>query len=252
MMNRFILGLISAAIAIAAAFGAQGAVKFPRKLPEYSYDGSLRGGSEVGVGEKVLAHEETAKSADDKDDEEIWGWCAMNEEKPPRKLCGSDEYGFETREELTDAASGGEDDEEIWGWCAMNGEKPQRKLCGGSESEEELLCSAREIYDVLTPELIAMYEREISGKKILSDMSEKRLQRSAEKLGISISKMRAVILLQDLASRSGKNVSVSELAAMNEFKFIGYVKTCADDYLATLPEERQQELKQMLKDALKS
>lgn len=107
------------------------------------------------------------------------------------------------------------------------------------------------VYDKLTPELIEIYETEIANEQILSDKSQAQLERSANRLGISVEKLKAIMLLQDLAAKTGRNTSLSDLAEMNEIKLLGYCKQCADDYLKTLTPERKSELEQKLKNAIK-
>ena len=115
---------------------------------------------------------------------------------------------------------------------------------------ERRLCEAG-VYDLLNDELIDMYEREIAGEAIVSAKSTAQLERTANKLGIELNKLKAIMMLQDLASKTGNAVSLSELAEMSDIKLFGFFKQCGEAYLDTLPEARRQELKQMLTDALK-
>ena len=118
------------------------------------------------------------------------------------------------------------------------------------DSAERRYCDAG-VYDMLNPNLIEMYENEIAGEQIVSDKSAAQLERTANRLGISIEKLKAIMLLQDLAGKTGRNASLSELAQMNDLKLLGYFKQCAKDYLSTLPEDRRAELEQMFKGAIK-
>ena len=115
---------------------------------------------------------------------------------------------------------------------------------------ERRLCDAG-VYDILTPELVEMYEREIAGESVVSNKTQAQLERSAGRLNIDISKLKAVMLLQDLASKVDRDMSLNDLASMNDIKLLGFFKQCADVYLATLPEERQAELKKMVTDTVK-
>lgn len=118
------------------------------------------------------------------------------------------------------------------------------------EGESRKLCSAASVYDMLNPRIIEIYETEIAGESVVSDMSAATLSRTAERLGISVEKLKAVLMLQDLAARVGRSVSLNELAAMNDLKLFTFFKQCAEDYLSTQPEGRRQELEKLLKDAL--
>ena len=107
------------------------------------------------------------------------------------------------------------------------------------------------VYDMLNPSLIELYESEIFGEEVLSGKSQAQLERAANKLGISVEKLKAITLLQDFAAMTGRNVSLTDLAEMNDVKLIGYFKQCADDYLKTITPERRSELEQKLKRAMK-
>lgn len=120
------------------------------------------------------------------------------------------------------------------------------------EAENRKLCSAASVYDMLNPRIIELYETEIAGERVVSDISAATLSRTADRLGISVEKLKAVLMLQDLAARVGRNVSLNELAAMNDFKLFSLFKQCAEDYLSTQPEGRRQELEKLLKDALRT
>lgn len=116
---------------------------------------------------------------------------------------------------------------------------------------ERKLCSAASVYDMLNSDLIEMYETEIAGESIVSDKSAAQLARTAERLGVSVEKLRAMLLLQDLMAKVGRSASLDELAAMNDMKLLSLVKQCAEEYLSTLPPERQALLERKLKAALK-
>ncbi len=118
------------------------------------------------------------------------------------------------------------------------------------DDAERRYCEAG-VYDLLNDNLIDMYESEIAGERIVSDKSASQLKRTADRLGISAEKLKAIMLLQDLAGKTGRNASLSELAQMGDLKLLGYFKQCAKEYLATLPEERRAELEQKFKSAIK-
>ena len=118
------------------------------------------------------------------------------------------------------------------------------------EGAERRLCDAG-VYDMLTPELVEMYEREIAGESVVSNKTAAQLERSASRLGVDLNKLKALMLLQDLASKVDRDISLSELAAMSDIKLFGFFKQCADDYMSTLPEARRDEIRKMVSDALK-
>lgn len=118
------------------------------------------------------------------------------------------------------------------------------------EGAERRLCDAG-VYDVLTPELIEMYEREIAGESIISNKTPSQLERSAGRLGVELSKLRALMLIQDLASKADSDISLNELASMNDMKLLAFAKQCAEKYASGLSEERREELKKMISGAVK-
>lgn len=112
------------------------------------------------------------------------------------------------------------------------------------------VCEAYDMYDTLTPEIIQLYEEEIAGEQIVSNKSQERLERLAQTLGISLSKTKAVLLLQDFASRTGESMSLSALAKMNDMKLISFAKQRASVYLSGLTPERKEYLSNKLKGIL--
>lgn len=128
----------------------------------------------------------------------------------------------------------------VAGGCAMF------RFDGG----QRRLCHAAGIYDMLKPELIEMYEREVAGESIVSDKSAAQLQRVADRLGIGVQKLKAIMLLQDLAAKTGRSIALSELAEMGDLKVISYFKQCGKDYLSQLTPERRKQLEDMLKGSI--
>ncbi|MDE7372490.1 MAG: hypothetical protein K2N18_00335 [Clostridia bacterium] len=118
------------------------------------------------------------------------------------------------------------------------------------EGAERRLCDAG-VYDILTPELVEMYEREIAGESIVSNKTPSQLERSAGRLGVDLNKLKAIMLIQDLASKVDRDISLNELAAMNDMKLLSFAKQCAEKYSSTLSEERIEELKKMISGAVK-
>ena len=116
---------------------------------------------------------------------------------------------------------------------------PDRKLCEAG------------VYDMLNDELIELYEREIAGENVVTGKSQAQLERTANKLGVDVKKLKAIMLLQDFAAMTGRNISLSELAVTSDMKLLALFKQCGEEYLNTLPEARRAELKKMLSDAIK-
>ncbi len=107
------------------------------------------------------------------------------------------------------------------------------------------------IYDKLTPELISLYEREVALSPIVSGRSEAQLDRMAQQAHISVGKLKAVLIIQDLAAKTGRTDSISSLAAKSDLDLLLYAKDVAMTYADSLPSGRRDELKSKLKTALK-
>ena len=107
------------------------------------------------------------------------------------------------------------------------------------------------IYDMLSPELISIYETEIAGEPIVSKLGDAKLQRTADRLEITVAKLKAIMLLQDLCARVGEDITLSRLATMKDFALIKLAKEQAEKYAATLPETRRSELKEKFLAAIK-
>lgn len=108
------------------------------------------------------------------------------------------------------------------------------------------------VYDMLTPELISLYEREIALCPVVSNKSAAMLERTAQSLGISTAKLKTIMLLQDLAAKLGEDVSLSRLAEMSDMELLIYAKDRGAAYANSLSPKRREELKSMLLAALKT
>lgn len=106
------------------------------------------------------------------------------------------------------------------------------------------------VYDRITPEMIELYEKEIAGEKFLSDAHPAKLVKLAGKLGVGLQKLKALMVLQDLAARTGENFKLTDLAAMGDADLIKTAKRCCKAYGDTLTDERKSELKAKFKAVL--
>ena len=116
-------------------------------------------------------------------------------------------------------------------------------------------CSAADdggILSMLTPELIAAYEKNIAGEELISGMPDLKLERLAERFGTSAQRMRGLILLRDMAARTGKGVSLAELAKESDLELLRRAKQCADIYLASLSDEEKEHLEREFRAALQN
>lgn len=112
------------------------------------------------------------------------------------------------------------------------------------------VCDAKNVYSLITPKIVEFYETEIANEAVLSNKTNAQLKRTAKALSIDIDKTRAILLLQDFASRTGDSVNLSTLAKMNELKLLSFAKDRAEIYLKDLPPERVEYLKSTLKSLL--
>lgn len=110
---------------------------------------------------------------------------------------------------------------------------------------------AESIYDKIGPEMIKLYEDEIAGEPIVSGISAANIARTAERLNIEQSKLRVLYVVQDIAVRVGKRISLDELAAMTDIAVFIYAKNCGEEYAKSLSPERREQLKQLFLAALK-
>lgn len=105
---------------------------------------------------------------------------------------------------------------------------------------------AGNIYDMLSDELVELYEREIAGCKVVTQYSAAQLDNMSKTLNVYEKKLEAVLLLQDLSVRVGENKGVGELAKMSDVALISYAGKIGKKYADTLSEERKEQLRSML------
>ncbi len=117
-------------------------------------------------------------------------------------------------------------------------------------------CSAREeadngIFDLLSPELIKVYEDNVAHTPVVSDISPAKLKRMAEKYGCGEKKMCALIVVRDMAARVGGSVTLAELSGESDLALIKRAKQYADIYSATLTDDEKRDLENKFKGAFK-
>ncbi len=103
----------------------------------------------------------------------------------------------------------------------------------------------------VTPELIGTYEENIAKEPFVSEASPAKLRRLSRRLSVSEQKLKALMLLQDLAARSGDNVSLEDLAALGDSDLIKTAKRYMEAYGETLSEEERESLKAKFKATLR-
>ena len=108
------------------------------------------------------------------------------------------------------------------------------------------------IYQKLNDELIALYETDIAGEKVVSDMPEKDLDALASKHGFSKKKTKALVILSDLSFRVGEGTPFCNLAKMSDMKIIKLARHLFDLYGKTLTQEQKDSLKEKALSAIKS
>ncbi len=121
-----------------------------------------------------------------------------------------------------------------------------------AQNESPEAYAASSIYDRLTPEIIEIYEREISMAPVVSNKSAAAIQKTAQQLDVSVGKLKTVMLLQDLAARVGEDASLSVLADMSDLDLLIYAKNIGTAYAASIPKEKADTLKALLLAALKA
>lgn len=101
---------------------------------------------------------------------------------------------------------------------------------------------SREIFDMLTPELISYYETYIAKEKVVTGIKPQKLIRLTETYNVSENKMFALIIVQDIASKNKQKVSLTVLSEKSDNELIAYGREQFVVYIEGLPEEEKQML----------
>lgn len=120
----------------------------------------------------------------------------------------------------------------------------------GVENEGKNVCEAGSIFDMITPEVVAFYENEIAGEKVLSNKTDAQLTGIAKRYDISVAKAKGVIVTYDFANRTGGGIDFPSIAKMSDMKMLAFVKDRTEIYTAEFTKEQKEELKQKAMDAL--
>ncbi|MBQ3754600.1 MAG: hypothetical protein II867_00355 [Clostridia bacterium] len=107
------------------------------------------------------------------------------------------------------------------------------------------------LYTKLNDALIALYEEDIAHEPVVSNIPAKRIDALANKHGFSLKKTKSLIIISDLALRTGNQKSFNDLAKMKDREIFAFGKSCLSRYLDTLTQEEKDILKQKALDAIK-
>lgn len=123
---------------------------------------------------------------------------------------------------------------------------------GNFPTPETDLCGVADLFLTrLTPEVIAVYEKCIAGKELVSGRTEAELSLAADRLGVTEQKLKALILLADLMARTSKPVPLSALASLGDGELLRLARRHAKMYAESIPEEERDALKAEFRAALK-
>lgn len=102
----------------------------------------------------------------------------------------------------------------------------------------------------ITPEAIRAYEEEIAGEPFISSLSADTLARMAKNLGVEVRKLKALMLLKDLAGRTGADFTLKQLAERGDWELIKLARKYGKAYYDTLSKEERDVLKDKFKEFL--
>lgn len=123
---------------------------------------------------------------------------------------------------------------------------------GNFPMPEADLCGVADLFLTrLTPEVIAVYEKCIADKELVSGRTEAELSLAADRLGVTEQKLKALILLADLMARTSKPVPLSALASLGDGELLRLARRHAKMYAESIPEEERDALKAEFRAALK-
>ncbi len=113
-----------------------------------------------------------------------------------------------------------------------------------------MTCYGADLFAVLNDDMIKLYEDEIAKEEVVSNQSSAKLERLSEALDVSVNKLKAMLIVQDMSARVGDRVSLSKLATLNDLQLIAFAKEKVDIYGESLTDEQKSDLKSKAKDAL--
>lgn len=106
------------------------------------------------------------------------------------------------------------------------------------------VCDGAGVLDILSPKVIEFYESEIAHDKVVTSKSEEWLERVGARYGISVQKVKAVLVVQDFCGLCGEEKTFAYLAICSDYELFAIVKGNVEVYLNTLEDAQKDELKQ--------
>ena len=107
------------------------------------------------------------------------------------------------------------------------------------------------LYAKLNDALVELYEQDIAHEPVVSNIPAKRLNALSNKHGFSLNKTKSLIIIADLALRTGNAKAFNDLAKMTDREIFAFGKSCLKQYLGALTQEEKDVFKQKALDAIK-
>ncbi len=100
------------------------------------------------------------------------------------------------------------------------------------------------IFNILTPEIVELYENDIAKKSVVSHISAVELNNICRKYKIPANKARALLIISDFSKMVGMDKDMAMLLDMNDLQIMRFARQCGEEYEKTLSPEKKAELKE--------
>jgi hypothetical protein len=101
---------------------------------------------------------------------------------------------------------------------------------------------AKEIFDLVSPELIEFFEQNFAKCDLITGMKPQRVQKLMKAYGVSEKKLYALIAIQFVCRKNGTKATLTSLSKMSVPKLMSLAREEFTKYYNNLPEEEKEQI----------
>jgi len=127
---------------------------------------------------------------------------------------------------------------------------PQKFAQGNADGCEKKIqseaqsASAKDIFDIVTPELIEFFEQNFAKSNIITGLKPQRVQKLMKAYGVSENKLYTLIALQFICKQNGKKMTLTSLSKMSVGEIVALSRDEFTNYYNNLSEEERAQINQ--------
>lgn len=107
---------------------------------------------------------------------------------------------------------------------------------GASSGDKADVAYAGDFYDMINDKHIELYENEIAGEKVVSQLNKEMLAKMAQNYGVPVEKMKTALVFKHALNSAGVDITLEKAASLTPGEIYSYGKVYVK-YLKTVKSE---------------